>query len=381
VSRLIGVFFLLWALQTFAQQARPLPAPDDLMLQFSTVGDQHDFHLGELIPVSHNLMALTPSKYLYVSLPGKLAGGSSFDVTCDPGGEKVLPMSPDPNYQRLSEILSPSCIGNGVGGGVGGGCGDCDYELPITSNGLSFGPMPLNLFVRFRRPGIYSCTGNSAQVTATAAHEKLRPALLVRSKPLLLKIVDDAGWSQAAIAAYAQAFAKNCRGDDVPQKNFQQCSDISRRITYLDTAEAIDVEASEYDGRNHGWDTGFWDAIQHSSNRGHALRRLRERFPQPDFQVSTSVVDWLTITDLRLENADAFENAPAIAYQEQALEKLRKYVRLLGGSLEKKNSSVVTESVKTYRYYAEQSYCKTDSLIPLDERTALLKRIGVSDQR
>lgn len=68
----------------------------------------------------------------------------------------------------------------------------------------------------------------------------------------------------------------------------------------------------------------------------------------PDFQVSTALIEWLASTDLRIETPDAFQNGTRAIYHDQAVAKLRKYVRLLGNSLSRKNSVVVQESAKSY---------------------------------
>ena len=65
---------------------------------------------------------------------------------------------------------------------------------------------------------------------------------------------------------------------------------------------------------------------------------------------------------------DAFQSGMPANYRALAVEKLRKYVRLLGNSLSKKNSDVLPESAKAYRTFAEQKYCERESLISM-ERT------------
>jgi hypothetical protein len=62
----------------------------------------------------------------------------------------------------------------------------------------------------------------------------------------------------------------------------------------------------------------------------------------------------------------------------QAVEKLRMYVRLLGGSLKQKNSTVLDESIKTYSNFAEQTYCEAQPLIPTEEQGQVL---GAFDAR
>lgn len=236
--------------------------------------------------------------------------------------------------------------------------------------------VPLNTYVRFRTPGTYTCEASSADITTSPRDEKIRPALLVKSNPVLLTIVNDPGWAHSAAIAYAGAYEKLCRGDDVAENRFLECSDVARRITYLDTADSLATEVKWFDGRNHGWENGFWDAIQHSSHPEEALRLMAARIQEPDFEVSTGVLEWLAGSELRMEVPNAFHSTPA-TYHAQALEKLRKYVRLLGGSFSQKDPNALSETVKTYRTFAEQKYCEPQSLISRDEQNQALAGVGI----
>jgi len=229
--------------------------------------------------------------------------------------------------------------------------------------------------VRFRNPGRYTCVASSATVTTAAATEKIRTALLVRSAPVSITIVADPAWLRVAADTYSEAFRKVCRGDDVPTKNFQQCSDLAQRITYLDTRDSLAAEVRFYDGRNHGWDTGFWDAIRNSAYRSDALRLMTARMQDPDFQVGEGVVELLAFWDLQTEDPDIFQTTddPEMS-RSAALDKLRKYARLLGSSLEKKQSDVLGESVKSYQRVAERPVCEEGTLIAPEERRAVLSR-------
>jgi hypothetical protein len=93
----------------------------------------------------------------------------------------------------------------------------------------------------------------------------LRSALLVRSNPLGFTIVDDTVWAHSIAASYAATCEKFCRGDNVPEQRPLQCFDIAERITYLDTADSLAAKVKFFDGRNHGWANGFWEAIQQTS--------------------------------------------------------------------------------------------------------------------
>ena len=76
-----------------------------------------------------------------------------------------------------------------------------------------------------------------------------------------------------------------------------------------------------------------------------------------------------------MELPDAFQSGTPATYHAQAVEKLRKYVRLLGDSLSRKDSTVLSESGKTYRRFAEQKYCEPP-LIPTEEENQVLTGFG-----
>lgn len=226
--------------------------------------------------------------------------------------------------------------------------------------------MPLNKFVKLRTPGTYTCEASSVDVTTAPRGEKFRPALLVRSNPIVVTILNDPQWAHSAASAYADAYLKLCRADAEPR--LLQCFDIAQRITYLDNADSLAAEVKWFDDRNHGWDNGFWNAIQQSPEPLEALRLVASRMQDRDFQVSNEVLEWLARSELSVEMPDAFQSGEPATYHAQAVEKLRKYVRLLGSSLSKKDSTVLAEGIKTYRFFAEQRYCEDQSLIPGEER-------------
>lgn len=369
-----GVVLIL-LLSSFGQSSQPVPAPADVVLKLGTEGGGQQFHLGELIPVKFSYTAKVPGTYIWVGQSKKLVGGQSLEISCSPSTERVSTPPSSPDEVTFGEMLNAPC--GGVGGGIGGGCGDCDGEYPLSATALTFGVVPLNTFVRFRTPGTYTCEASSVDITTAPRDEKIRPALLVKSNPVVLTIVNDPAWAHSAALAYAGAYEKLCRGDDVAKNSFLQCSDVARRITYLDTSDSLATEVKSFDGRSHGWENGFWDAIQHSSHPEEALQLMAARMQEPDFEVSTGVVEWLAASELRMEVPNAFHSGTPATYHAQAVEKLRKYVRLLGRSLSHKDPNVLYETVKTYRALAEQKYCEPQSLISRDEQNQALVDVGI----
>jgi hypothetical protein len=366
---------VLIAVLLCAQSVSPLPGPADVTLELGTEGAGHQFHLGELIPIKFSYRAQTPGKYFWVSQSSKLAGGRSLEISCSPSAERVgMPLS-SVDAVSFDQMLNAPC--GGVGGGFSGGCGDCDWEQPLTDTALSFGVVPLNTYIRFRTPGTYTCEASSAEVTEAPRDEKIRPALLVKSNRIVLTIINDPVWAHSASIANADAYERLCRADDVTEHRSLQCFDVARRIMYLDTLDSLATEVKWYDGKNHGWENGFWEAIQHSSQPEEPLRLMALRMQDPDFQVSTSVLEWLATSELRMEVPDAFQSRAPAAYHSQAVEKLRKYVRLLGSSLSTKDSTALAESVKTYRNFAEQKYCERQSLVSTNEVNQVLASLDI----
>jgi hypothetical protein len=151
--------------------------------------------------------------------------------------EQADSQPPSSDLEQFEDMLYAPC-GVVVGGVVGGVCADCDWEQPLTTAGLGFGPIPLNIYVRFRTPGTYTCTASAADVTTALPDQKIRPALLVKSNPVVLTVVDDPAWAHSAGLALADAYDKLCRSDDVPEHRLSQCFDIAKRITYLDTPDS-----------------------------------------------------------------------------------------------------------------------------------------------
>jgi len=366
---------LLVGLSSLAQNTEPAPAPGEVVLNFSTDGEQHTFHLGELIPIRFSYVATRPNTFILVSQNQKLNGGRGFEVACSPPAETVrrVPL-PSDGGNKFDEMLAAPC--GGVGGGVGGGCFDCDAEYLLSASPISFAGIALNTYARFRTPGKYSCIASSADVTTAPRDEKFRSALLVKSKPFDLTIVDDPGWAHSAAMAYADAYQKFCRADDVPEHRFLQCSDFAARLVYLDTPESLATKVRFFGGVNR-WENGFWDAIQSTSYPDEALRLMTRRMQDPDVEVSTLILKYLAALDLKLASPDAFQGAPPASYHVQAVEKMRKYVRLLGGSLANKNSDVLPDSAKAYRTLAEQKHCEEQPLIPEEEQTQALVAAGI----
>jgi hypothetical protein len=181
------VIFVL--LSSSAQDVAPVPAPPDVALKLGTEADVHRFHLGELIPTTFSYSASIPGRYIWVTRSSTLAGGRSVEITCKPAAEPVSGIPKSGPDLTFAQILIAPC--GGVGGSAFGACADCDGEYLLTEKPLAFGVVPMNEYVRFCTPGTYICQASSAQVTSASRNEKIRPALLVKSNPITLTLVDD----------------------------------------------------------------------------------------------------------------------------------------------------------------------------------------------
>lgn len=366
------VVLLVLASSCFAQEHEPLQAPDDVVLQFDTDGGIHEFRVGELIPIQYSYSAKTAGRYVRVEQSRNLEGGRPLQISCAPQGEAGVSHPSSSDRLRFNEMLMEPCGSAGFGGGVGGGCVDCNGVYPLTATPLSF-KVPLNMYVRFRSAGTYTCQASSAEITRALPDGMTEPALMVKSKPMVLTIVDNPAWAASAAIAYDDEYRKVCGGDVIAEQRFLRCSNLAQRITYLDTPDSLMIEVKMLDGVPRGWDNGFWEAIQHSSWPEKALHLMESRLQDADFQVSSDMLEWLAITDIRQISPNFFEGGALEEYHQEAVDSLRKYVRLLGRSLSRKNSAVLSESLKTYRAYAEQNYCGGDTLIPDEERNDALR--------
>jgi hypothetical protein len=372
---LLTTTVLLFGPSVLAQDNQPLPAPGDVKLEFSTAGDQHQFHLGELIPVSFAYSAAIPGKFIQVSSSNKLIGGRGIQIACSPAAEPIR-FSPALSWavNRFEAMLQ--VCGGVAGGGIGSACGDCDGEWSLSNIAVNFGSAPLNSFIRFRSPGKYTCTAASADITTDPRGATRRQALLVWSNPLVLSIAEDAVWAHSAAANYAAAYQKLCLGkrrEDV----LSQCFDIAARLTYLDSVDSLASEVKFFDGKPYGWDNGFEEAIRRTSHQTDAVRLMTARIQEPDFQASTFTLEWLASTHLKGASPDAFESTFPATYHAQAVDEVRRFVRLLGSSLPRKNSDVLQESAKTYSNFAQQNYCDGQPLISEEEQKQVLVAAGL----
>jgi hypothetical protein len=214
------VLFVL--LSSSAQDVAPVPAPPDVAFKFATEADLHRFHLGELKPITFSYSSTIPGRYIWVTRGTTLAGGRSVEITCKPAVESVSGNSESDAGLTFERVLNAPCMGLGAGGfGV---CADCDGEYPLTEKPLGFGAVPMNEYVRFCAPGTYTCQASSAQVTSASRNEELRPALLLKSDPIILTVVDDPAWAHSAVLANASAYERLCRGDDLHSTVFSSVS-------------------------------------------------------------------------------------------------------------------------------------------------------------
>lgn len=380
-SLLVGFFTMLLVAAAAGQSTEPVPAPPDVFLELQIAASSNRFPLGDLIPIQYSYWSSTPGKYFYVNGGVPLEGMRSLEISCSPPVEsarRVIGMSivkPESGSSFWEMLLAPC---GGVGGGIGRGigrCFDCNSEIPLTTTKLTFGKIPLNSYVRFRIAGVYSCHADAAEITATPQGAENRYALLVRSEPIVLRIVNDPIWSKAAANAYSQAFAARCQGANAKSERFLECSDLAQRITYLDTRDSLAAEVRFFDGREHGWDPGFWRAITTSSYPEDAVRLMRARIQEPDFEVSADLLVQLASMSMRLKAPEAFETDDPNGYHLTAVEIMRDYVRLLGNSLAKKNPDVLEKSVKSYRTLAEQENCEQEPLLSAEERSSTLSNV------
>lgn len=350
-----------------------VPAPSGVKLSFHTDGNRNQFHLGEMIPIVFSYTASSPGEYVWVEMNTRLRGGRGLNIQCSPQSDKPTSQVSDFSVSiQFERALHAPC--EGVGFGSGGGCTDCGGEVPLSSNALSFGPVPLNKYVRFRVAGRYQCTASAADVARASSGESSRYALLLRSDPIQLIVDDDPAWSHEAITAYANSYTQLCRDPNLRKRHTQECSDLAERIKYLDTPESLAMEVKSLNGRDR-WN-GFWAAIGQTSYPEDAAQLMTKRIQDPDFPVSKNALETVAAWNLRLQSPEAFQDNNA--YHMQAVAVLRQYVRLLGESLVNKQPDALEESASTYESFAEQHYCSPAPLIPVVEEKGMLASAGIT---
>ena len=350
------------------------PCAPEVVLQVRTEGDQRQFRLGDVIPVRFSYSSSVTGRYLFVMEGNKLTGGHGREISCSPAAERNDALPSLNALQRFQEMLLTPCVTftRELGGfSFCGGCG----ESPLKAEAITFSGA-LNTYVLFRTAGRYTCYCSSAEVTTDVRDATTRSALLVKSNPLVLDIVADPAWARSAALSYAEAYDKSCR-DPMERQHSLQCSNIADRLMYLDTPESLAAVVKLFDGRNPQWGNGPWLAIIQTSFPRDALRLMTSRVQEPDFHVAAEVLESLAMLELKIEVPDAFESADPLEYHFHSVERLRKYVRLLGDSLSHKRSDVMQGSVNAYRLLAQPSYCESSPLIPIVEQQQTLAAAGI----
>jgi hypothetical protein len=103
---------------------------------------------------------------------------------------------------------------------------------------------------------------------------------------------------------------------------------------------------------------------------------MSQRIQDADFDVSSSTLEVLAAWAFMQDTPHAIDSDQSSVYHAGALDSLRKYVRLLGNSLPKKDARAREGSVNTYLNFESQDYCEGQPLIPADEAAAVLRSIG-----
>jgi hypothetical protein len=73
---LAAVVVFTLVLSSFAERVEPMPAPADVALELGTEGGEHQFHLGELIPIKFSYSASGPG-YIWTGNGTKFAAGGT----------------------------------------------------------------------------------------------------------------------------------------------------------------------------------------------------------------------------------------------------------------------------------------------------------------
>jgi hypothetical protein len=73
---LAAVVVFTLVLSSFAERVEPMPAPADVALELGTEGGEHQFHLGELIPIKFSYSRAVPDTFGPVTARSSRRGGT-----------------------------------------------------------------------------------------------------------------------------------------------------------------------------------------------------------------------------------------------------------------------------------------------------------------
>lgn len=377
----------------------PAQTPE-LHLVLSTRDGRTRFHLGEIIDLdlAYSSSSSESGKYLLLTMPSKIKGHAA-TLTIVPG-EYVIDRYRDNGFRNIFPILHANC--DGFSSGVGGGCGDCDAELPLSSSPVHF-PYSLTAQFQITKAGSYLIRAESDDVILAPLSLTTSQPIPLTSNSLEIEVADDPVWSeeqlQKAITRFENARAEYVRNQwNLVSMDRMESSQIPARIglqtemrhaveamRVLDTETSLRKAVQLYNQvePDDNFFTGIlWEAIVQSKHRALAIQLLSARIVDPDFGVSTGLLDQLTAMELENQYPDAFSRDDRdyrVQIFPSARQILQEHVLAFGDSLAEKNAESFALSLETFKIYASEQFCTDEPLIPNATTRQILKSVQALD--
>jgi hypothetical protein len=119
-------------------------------------------------------------------------------------------------------------------------------------------------------------------------------------------------------------------------------------------------------------------AIIQSKHRALAIKLLSARIVEPDFAVTTVVLEQLTAMGLESKFPDAFSRGDDDFRRQlypPARQILQEHVLALGNSLPDKDEASFPSSTKTFKIYAREQFCTGQPLVPSSASRQVLRGV------
>jgi hypothetical protein len=303
--RWAGLFLLLLVQAALAQPPEPTPTPPiDPKIEFkvSIIGNRHEFHIGEIIPLKLAFSSRAKKDYQLNEAQYDRSGRMDY--------EKFVVTPADGTEDPLAEYFSPDSAH--IGGGL------------RVDSFLSARPwiikLDLNEWVRFTKAGQYKLRVSSQRVdrVESASPNGTSPVTAI-SKEIAFEILPrDLAWEKRALDQAVASFRnpvsfKDNKLGDSPAR------DAFRTLRFLGTADAARELVNQLGRKtSDGFGDTCYFGIVYSPERAAARAALDESLAEPDRPITDNFLETL----IGVEQRDAKNEAAALDNEKKVLEKV-----------------------------------------------------------
>ena len=300
--------------------ARWATNPDDIEFRARLVKDTHVYHMGESIKIEISYSSQVERKYY-----GSFSGPSPYDEAVTP---HITPMDGILDLRTLRE--------GGWAGSLLGGLGYVAQQ-PLTQQ------LDLCEWYRFQKPGFYSVTFTSAEVSRVKSAEQGGGLehLTLESNPVDFEILPaDPAWDAAELSTIEQELNSTTNAGERGQ--------ALQRLARLDTPASVRLMVQLYMANTNGGEDWVFDlGLRESSQVDIIIPLLRTALSDPATNVPSGLPQLLADLETRKEVGvtPSYPNDPADQqkWDEESKERSKvhdKYVAqanaLLAASVEKR---------------------------------------------